>query len=128
MLHTVAFGTEFGQQTGIDYRNTGIFPNGTNRHQYVVQNPFAPTYFGPVTFVHHPTATNIRDCVTAADSNSKYRLYVESGYVRDTIEITRWLQFIVGARFDQFDMSARRPEHRHPARTASTTRSRRRPP
>jgi catecholate siderophore receptor len=102
VLHTVAFGTEFGQQTGIDYRNTGIFPNGTNT---IVENPFAPTYFGPVDFVHHSTATNT-DGVTAADSNSKYRLYVESGYVRDTIEATRWLQFIAGARFDQFDMSA----------------------
>jgi catecholate siderophore receptor len=102
VLHTVAFGTEFGQQTGIDYRNTGIFPNGTNT---IVANPFAPTYFGPVTFVHHPTATNA-DKVAAADSNSKYRLYVESGYARDTLEVTRWLQFIVGARFDQFDMSA----------------------
>ena len=48
-LHTVAFGTEFGQQTGVDIRNTGIFPNGTNT---IADNPFAPTYFGPVTFVH----------------------------------------------------------------------------
>jgi catecholate siderophore receptor len=102
VLHTVAFGTEFGQQTGIDYRNTGIFPNGTNT---IIANPFAPTYFGPVTFVHHATAVNT-DGVTAADSNSKYRLYVESGYVRDTLEVTRWLQFIAGVRFDQFDMSA----------------------
>jgi catecholate siderophore receptor len=102
VLHTVAFGTEFGQQTGTDYRNTGIFPNGTNT---IVQNPFAPTYFGPVNFVHHATAVNT-DGVTAADSNSKYRLYVESGYVRDTLEVTRWLQFIAGVRFDQFDMSA----------------------
>src|ERR1700722_2217527 len=100
--HTVGFGTEFGQQTGIDYRNTGIFPNGTNT---IVANPFAPTYFGPVTFVHHSTAIN-GDGVTAADSNSKYRLYVESAYARDTIEITRWLQLIAGARFDRFDMSA----------------------
>ena len=33
-------------------------------------------------------------------------LYVQSGYVRDTVEITRGLQLIAGARFDQFDMSA----------------------
>jgi catecholate siderophore receptor len=45
IAHTVGFGTEFGRQTGVDIRNTGIFPNGTNT---VVQNPFAPTYFGPV--------------------------------------------------------------------------------
>jgi catecholate siderophore receptor len=102
VLHTVGFGTEFGQQTGIDVRNTGIFPNGTNT---IVANPFAPTYFGPVDFIHHFTPIN-NDGVTAADSNSKYRLYVDSAYLRDTIEVTRWLQLIAGARFDRFDNSA----------------------
>src|SRR5262249_10621588 len=48
-LHSMAFGTEFGRQSGIDVRNTGIFPNGTNT---IVSNPFAPTYFGPIAFIH----------------------------------------------------------------------------
>jgi catecholate siderophore receptor len=102
-LHTVAFGTEFGRQSGIDVRNTGIFPTGTNT---IVANPFAPTYFGPVNFIHHFTATNT-DGVTAADGNSKYLLNIESAYARDTVEITRWVQLIGGARFDRFDNSAR---------------------
>ena len=49
IFHNIAFGMEFGRQSGIDVRNTGIFPNGTNT---IVANPFAPTYFGPVTFIH----------------------------------------------------------------------------
>src|SRR6478735_5000171 len=102
IAHTVGFGTEFGRQTGVDIRNTGVFPNGTNT---IVQNPFAPTYFGPVTFVHHFTGTNT-DGVTTPDSNSKYALNVESGYLRDTIEFSRALQLIVGTRFDRFEMSA----------------------
>ena len=69
-------------------------------------NPFAPTYFGTVNFVHHSTFVNNGDGVTSADSNSKYGLNVESGYVRDTAEITRWLQLIGGLRFDRFEMSA----------------------
>ncbi len=100
--HTLAFGTEFGQQTGIDVRNTGIFPNGTNT---MTESPFAPTYFGPVTFIHHFTAVNA-DGVTTPNSNSSYRLNVESGYVRDTAEFGRMLQLIGGVRFDRFDMSA----------------------
>lgn len=101
-LHTVAFGTEFGQQTGVDIRNTGIFPNGTNT---IADNPFAPTYFGPVTFVHqYPGA--LSPGVTSPDSNSSYRLNIDSAYARDTVEITRWIQLIGGARFDRFDMSA----------------------
>jgi catecholate siderophore receptor len=100
--HTFAFGTEFGWQSGIDYRDTGIFPNGTNT---IVANPFAPTYFGPVAFIHHFTGVNA-DGVTTADSNSKYNANVQSGYVRDTVEITRFLQLIGGARIDRFDLSA----------------------
>jgi catecholate siderophore receptor len=100
--HTVAFGTEFGRQTGIDYRNTGIFPNGTNT---TTGNPFDPTYFGTVTWVHHPTAVNA-DGVTAADSNSVYALNVQSAYARDTVELTHWVQLIGGARIDRFDMAA----------------------
>jgi catecholate siderophore receptor len=102
VFHTVGFGTEFGNQYGVDIRNTGDFPNGTNT---IVENPFAPTYFGPVTFIHHSTATNA-DGVTTPDSNSKYNLDIQSGYVRDTLEITRALQIIGGVRFDRYDMSA----------------------
>lgn len=102
VFHTVAFGTEFGREAGVGIRNTGIFPNGTNT---IVANPFNPTYFGTINFVHHYTGVNA-DGVTTPDSNSKYRLYVDSGYARDTIEITRWLQLIGGVRYDRFDLSA----------------------
>src|SRR5262249_17819457 len=102
--HTLGFGTEFGRQTGIDVRNTGVFPNGTNT---ITMNPFAPTYFGPVNFVHHFIADpNAADKVTAADSNSKYALNIQSGYFRDTIDIGRVLQLIGAVRYDRFDMSA----------------------
>ena len=65
----MAFGTEFGRQTGIDVRNTGIFPNGTNT---MVADPFNPTYFGPVTFIHHSTGVNSPTVSRRPDSNSKY--------------------------------------------------------
>src|SRR6478735_5793580 len=102
VFHTLAFGGEFGQQSGISLRNTGIFPTGTNT---IVANPFAPTYFGSVNFIHQfPGA--LSPGVSAADANSDYTLYTTSAYARDTIEITRWLQIIAGARFDRFDESA----------------------
>jgi catecholate siderophore receptor len=102
VLHTLAFGTELGRQTGIDVRNTGIFPSGTNT---IVGNPFDPTYLGAVSFIHHFTRVNA-DGVTTAGSNSSYRANIESAYVRDTAEVTRWLQLIGGVRFDRFDLSA----------------------
>ena len=102
LRHTFAFGTEFGRQSGIDFRNTGIFPNGTNT---IVGDPFNPTYFGSVAFVHHFTGVNA-DGVTTPDSNSRYRANIASAYARDTVEITRWLQLIGGVRIDRFDLSA----------------------
>lgn len=92
--HTVAFGTEFGRQTGLSLRNSGQFPDNGGQ-SYVVVNPFNAAYFGPVTFNH-----------VASDANSKYRLNIASGYVQDQIEVTPWLQFLLGARYDSFDLSA----------------------
>ncbi len=104
LFHTFAFGTEFGRQTGIDYRSTGVFTaTGTNA---VTVNPFDPTYYGSVNFVHHYNSTNNGDGVTSPDSNSLYRLNVQSGYARDTVEITRWVQLIGGVRLDRFDFQA----------------------
>jgi catecholate siderophore receptor len=95
VLHTIAFGTEFGRQTGLSQRNSGQFPlNGGA--SWVTVNPFNPTYFGPVTFNH-----------IATDAKSKYRLNIESAYVQDQIELSRWMQLLVGARYDRFDMTAR---------------------
>lgn len=106
IFHTIAFGTEFGRQTGLSKRDTGIFPNGANGTNLLTGiNPFDPTYFGPVDFIHHPTGTNL-DGVTTPDGFSKYRLNIESAYAQDQIDITRWLQLIAGARFDRFDLSA----------------------
>jgi catecholate siderophore receptor len=102
ILHTIAFGTEFGRQTGLDLRNTGIFPNGTST---IVGNPWNPTYSGPIAFIHQfPGAFS--PGVSPADSNSKYRLNIGSAYARDTVEITPWLQVIGGARMDSFDIAA----------------------
>jgi outer membrane receptor for monomeric catechols len=109
IFHTIAFGTEFGRQTGHDLRNTGIFPNGTST---IVGNPWDPTYFGPVVFIHQFPGAFSPD-VSTADSNSKYRLNIGSAYARDTVEITPWLQVIGGARMDSFDIAALDQKHQH---------------
>jgi catecholate siderophore receptor len=90
--HSIAFGSEFGHQDGIDVRNSGIFPNGTTT---ILANPFSPGYFDNIDFTHLPS-----------DSNSKYRLDLQSGYVRDAIDLTSWLQVIGALRYDRFDESA----------------------
>jgi catecholate siderophore receptor len=101
--HTIAFGTEFDRQTGIDLRNTGIFANTGSSS--APGDPFNPTYFGTVNFIHQfPGAFS--PGVSSADSFSTYKLFVDSAYAQDQIEVTRWLQLIAGARFDRFDFGA----------------------
>jgi catecholate siderophore receptor len=101
--HTIAFGTEFDTQIGLDLRNTGIF--GSTGLNTAPGNAFDPTFFGPITFIHHATGTNT-DGVTSPDSFSTYRLNIQSAYAQDQVDVTRWLQLIGGLRFDRFDMSA----------------------
>ena len=44
-----------------DRRRHPQYRHLSERHQHdIVANPFAPTYFGPVTFIHHFTGTNTR--------------------------------------------------------------------
>jgi catecholate siderophore receptor len=92
--HTLTFGTEFGLQAGLSQRDTGFFPQAGGANTIVV-DPFAPTFFGPVAFNH-----------IASDASSRYHLNIESGYVQDQIDVTRWLQLIAGVRYDRFDLSA----------------------
>lgn len=101
IFHTIAFGTEFGRQTGLGYRESGTFNGATS----VARNPFDPTYFGPVTFTHNIN-NNPAPGQSSGDSNSVYRLNVSSAYAQDQIDVTRWLQLIAGVRYDRFDMTA----------------------
>ncbi len=90
--HTVVFGTEFGRQKSENERFTGFFGNGT-----VASSPisaFAPTSFQPVFFNG-----------LATDARNRTKLDLAAVYIQDQIELTRWLQFIGGLRFDRFDLS-----------------------
>lgn len=100
--HTFTFGTEFGLQAGLAQRDTGYFPatSGVGFTNSVAMNPFAPTYFGPVSFFHTVGVAG------QTDASSRSDLSVSSGYVQDQIELTRWLHLIGGVRYDRFDFTA----------------------
>ena len=102
VAHTVGFGTEFGRQTGVDIRNTGIFPNGTNTDRRPIRS-IRPISARSTSFTIHRREL---DGVTTPTPTANTASTSQSGYVRDTIEVTRWLQLIAGARFDRFDLSA----------------------
>jgi len=91
--HTVAFGTEFGARPACPCAipaSSRTTVTRLRRGQSVQSDLFRA---GPLQ--SH-----------SEDANSKYKLNISSGYAQDQIELTRWLQLFVGARYDSFDLTA----------------------
>jgi catecholate siderophore receptor len=55
-----------------------------------------PTISTPVTFRQNAT-----------DANNHVKTNLAAGYLQDQIEISRYVQFVTGARFDYFDLNFR---------------------
>jgi catecholate siderophore receptor len=88
--HTLLGGTEFGRQLTDNFRNTGYFNNTATS----VLAPYSdPTINTPVTFRQ-----------SATDANNHLRTNLAATYVQDQVEISRYLQFVGGVRFDYFDL------------------------
>ncbi|HEU4884604.1 MAG TPA: TonB-dependent siderophore receptor [Longimicrobium sp.] len=88
--HTLLAGAEIGRQESENFRNTGYYNDATTS----VQAPFgSPTVTTPITF---------RQSATDADNQSTAT--VAGVYVQDQLELSRYLQAIVGLRFDRFDI------------------------
>ena len=91
LQHTFLAGTEFGHQIGLNFRNDGFFPGGVNT---IVIDPTNPTNFLPVMFRN------------TTGANNTYKLNLAAGYLQDQIEVTKYLQFILGIRQDSFDLTS----------------------
>ncbi len=92
LRHTLLGGVEAGRQSTANFRNTGYFGAAT-----ATSVPLAdPVLRTPATF---------RQSATDADNHVTANL--GAVYVQDQVEITRWLQAIVGLRWDRFDLTYR---------------------
>jgi catecholate siderophore receptor len=88
--HTLLGGFELGNQLTDNFRNTGFFNNTATSIQVDYNNPTITT---PTTF---------RQSATDADNHLNTNL--AAAYLQDQIRASRYVQFIVGARFDYFDL------------------------
>jgi catecholate siderophore receptor len=93
MKHTVVFGTEFGNQQSANARYSGTFNGAAASGPIPASNP---TTFG---------AQGVSFTGLATDARNRTDLNLAAVYLQDQIEMTRWLQFIGGVRFDQFDLT-----------------------
>lgn len=88
--HTLLFGSEVGRQSGLNFRQGGMF-NGVS--STIMVDPRNPTSYVPVVF--------------SPSSKNTYNLNLGAIYVQDQVEITRYLQLIGGVRYDHFDLQSR---------------------
>ncbi len=89
--HTILGGFELGRQLTNNFRNTGFFNNTATS----IQAPFdAPTVYTPVTFRQ-----------SATDANNRLKTALGAAYIQDQIRLSRYVQFVAGARFDYFDLT-----------------------
>lgn len=88
--HTLLAGAEVGRQLTDNFRKTGYFDNSATS----VKVPFADTLIAtPATF---------RQSVT--DANNHLKVNVGATYIQDQVQLSRYIQFIGGLRFDHFDL------------------------
>jgi catecholate siderophore receptor len=88
--HTLVGGVELGRQLTDNFRNTGFFNNTSTSIQVPFDNPTTST---PVTF---------RQSATDADNHLKTNL--AATYLQDQMELSRYVQLVVGLRYDYFDL------------------------
>jgi catecholate siderophore receptor len=88
--HTLLAGAEFGRQETENFRETGYYNDATTS----ITAPFgSPTVATPITFRQ-----------SASDADNEATATVAGVYVQDQLELSRYLQAIVGLRFDRFDV------------------------
>jgi len=88
---TFLVGSELSHQSGIDVRRDAFFNGTALTITELLPNSAS---FVPAVFRYNGGA------------NSNYRLDVAAAYAQDQIEVTKYLQFIGGLRFDHFDYTS----------------------
>ena len=90
MTHTLLMGAEVGRQQSETFRETGYY-NGSATSFAV---PFdAPTVGTPIEFRQ-----------SATDADNRTTATVAGVYVQDQVALSRYLQAVVGLRYDRFDV------------------------
>jgi catecholate siderophore receptor len=91
--HTLLGGVELGRQLTDNFRNTGFFNNTATSINVPFNNPTTTT---PVTFRQ-----------SATDANNHLKTNLAATYLQDQMELSRYVQLIVGLRYDYFDLQYR---------------------
>lgn len=91
--HTLLGGVELGLQLTDNFRNTGLFNNTITSISVPYSNPTTNT---AITFRQNAT-----------DADNHLRTNLGAAYLQDQIEVSRYMQIVVGLRHDYFDLQYR---------------------
>jgi catecholate siderophore receptor len=108
MRHTILAGAEFGRQESMGRRFNGFFGAGSQCSAIVVSGAGNETSTCTVSF-RNPTISSAGIDFRVnpngrPQSNTQSDLDVQSFYIQDQLEITRYLELIGGVRHDRFDL------------------------
>ena len=90
LQHTLLAGAEFGRQRSNNFRETGYYNNTATS---LIVDFTQPAIAAPITFRQSATDADNRAVVT-----------IGAAYVQDQLTISRYLQAILGLRYDRFNV------------------------
>ncbi len=100
--HTIVGGGEYiNTSSDQDRFNTFWDTNSDDTEMFFIARPLS---IGGGVGVNADGVTTTNDFTADLNDDTRVSIDVYSAYIQDQIEVTDWLDIVVGARFDQFDI------------------------
>ena len=100
--HTVIFGGEYIRTSSDQFRFNPVWDtNGDDTEEFLIERPLALRGAAGIN------ADGVAASAAFSDLNDDTRVDIDvfSAYIQDEIELADWLNVVIGARFDSFDIT-----------------------
>ena len=99
--HTLLFGGEYINTSSDQFRFNSVFSTTQDdRETFLATRPIALSGNAGVNAAGQPTLNTFSDL----NDDTRVTIDIVSLYLQDEIDVTDWLQLVVGGRFDSFDI------------------------
>lgn len=98
--HTILFGAEYSYTSSDQDRYNPVWTtSGNDKEVFIANDPLSLIAGKGVTAANDDTAAPF----TQLNDDTRVDLNVYSFYIQDEVQVTDWLQLVLGARFDSFE-------------------------
>jgi len=99
--HTLLVGAEYINTSSDQFRFNSLFSSSNDdRESFIARRPLFLRNNQGITADGEPTTNTFTDL----NDDTRVTIDVISAYIQDEIEVTDWLNLVLGARFDSFDI------------------------